>query len=141
VTDLLGEVGRAVWKDGLAAFFVVVLGILNAPNTDAAVATGIAGSLFIASTVLKAVQVYAPKVTLEKLAPNFKYGYVFDGALRAFLSGLITLGLGVLAAPSLDDAKLLATSGLIALATAVITALQGTLTRGTSPAPATGLPG
>lgn len=149
MTALLGAAGRAFVKDFMAALLVLGAGIWLAPNLGSALLIALAAIVGSTRAGLKALVVFVPQLSLEHWASGkggffAKYAYVGDAAIQALIAGLLTLGVGLadlfLAGdPTLEGAKLFATAGLIALGSAVITAIQGALTRGTYPAPSAGI--
>ena len=149
MTALLGAAGRAFLKEFGASLLVLGAGIWMAPNKDQAILIALAAIVGSVGAGLKALTVFVPQLTFEHWAAGkggvfARYAYVADAAVRAMVSGLIALGVGladwfVQGDPTLGGAKLFITAGLIAIGSAVVTAIQGAFTKGTSPSPPTGL--
>jgi hypothetical protein len=119
-------------------FLFAVTGILNAPDTSAAVALSIAA--FVASLVagLRAVQVFIPQISFSSLLPQPIAAWV-DSFARAFLAIFVTLLTGWLAAPDWSTWKSALLAIVIGAVTAGVRALQGLATPGDNPVPSAGL--
>jgi hypothetical protein len=148
MTGLLGAAGRAFLKDFISTLVVLGAGIWMAPNFNSALLIAVAAIVGSTRAGLKALTVFIPQLTFERLLAGrggflAAYAYVFDAAVQALISGLVALGVGLadlfLAGdPTLEGAKLFVTAGLIAVGSAVVTAIQGAFTKGTAPARARG---
>jgi hypothetical protein len=137
MTSLLSAAGRAFLRAFAGALIILLPGVLNAPDLNAARALGVAA--FLASLVagIRAIQAYAPQFTIANFI-GAPWGTYADSFLRAFLGTFMTMITGALQAPNLSTGKSLAVAALIGAVTAGIRALQGLFTKGSSPAPGTG---
>lgn len=148
MTELLGAAGRAFLKDFLGTLVVLGAGLWAAPNFDSALLIAVAAIVGSVRAGLKSVTVFVPQLTFEHLLAGrygflARYAYVLDAAVQAAIAALLALGVGfadwfLTGDPTLEGAKLLFTTGMIAVASAVWTVIQGALTPGTSPARARG---
>jgi len=121
----------------LVTFLLAATGILTAPDQISAVA--LSWAALVASIVagLRAIQIFIPQFTFAKLLsqPLAAWG---DAFTIAFLGAFITLLTGWLAAPEFSTSKAAITAIFIGALTAGVRAIQGLLTSGDTPVPATG---
>ena len=138
---LLSEMGRSFLRAFVGSLIVLLPGMLAAPNLTGAVALGIAALIASLAAGLKAVQVFVPQLSFRsilkgKLAPYYTW---VDSFARAFVAALITSVLGLLAMPTESWSKALLIAALTGAVTAGIRAVQGFLTPGDVPVPASGV--
>lgn len=122
----------------LVTFIAFAAGILGATNTSSAIALSIAALAASVAAGLRTIQIFIPQLSFKAFLPVPFAAYA-DAFTRQFLSsGTVALA-GWLAAPTwgLWHSALLGI--LTGAATAGIRAVQGLLTPGESPKPATGV--
>jgi len=151
MTELLGGAGRAFLKDFFVALLVLGAGIWAAPDYNQAFLIAVTAVVGATRAGIKAVTVFFPQLTLERILGQRggfvgKYAYVGDALIQSSLAALAALGLGladyfIAGDATIEGAKLLATTAILAFGSGVVTIIQGALTKGTYPAPATALPG
>lgn len=133
---ILSSAGRSFLRAFVGALIPLSIGILAAPNLDQAYALGVAALIASFTAGINTLQEFVPQVTFGALFGP--YGKIADSFTRAFLGSLIVLLPGVLNAPDLSTAKGLGTAAIIGAFTAGIRAIQGFLTKGDVPSPASG---
>lgn len=135
---LLYAAGTSFLRSFAVTFVSFAAGILGATNYSAAVALSIAALAASAAAALRSVQVFVPKLSFATLLAQPWAAYV-DAFSRQFLaSGIVALA-GWLAAPNwgLWHSALLGI--LTGAAVAGVRAVQGLLTAGQPPSPASGV--
>lgn len=137
--DLFSAAGRSFLRAFIGSFVVFVSGILAAPDFGAARALSVAALLASLDAGIRAVQAYVPQLSLSYWIED-PFGPWANAFTRAFLSALLVLLLGVLAAPDLNTARALAVAALTGAAAAGVRAVQGAATPGEYPAPQFGVP-
>lgn len=135
---LLSAAGRSFLRAFVASILVFAPGVLSAPNLDQMYLLGVAAVVAAVAAGIRSIQVYIPALTISKYL-GAPYGVWADSALRAFLGSLVVTLPGVLNAPDLDTARSLGLAALVGAVTAAVRALQGLLTTGEHPAPASGI--
>ena len=131
--EVLSSAGRELLVVGATAAAVFLPGLLQAPNLDAAYAIGIAALVAAGAAVLKALQAMVPAFSWSSVGVPQPVAAYLDIATRVVISSLFVIGFNVLNAPTLHDAKLAFTAGILGIAAAVGRALQGALTPGEAP--------
>jgi hypothetical protein len=138
MTKLLYAAGTSFLRSFAITFVSFAAGILGATDKSAAVALSIAALCASAVAGLRALQVFIPAISFANLLPQPWAAYA-DAFSRQFLgSGIVALA-GWLAAPNwgLWHSALLGI--LTGAAVAGVRAVQGLLTPGEAPSPATGI--
>lgn len=138
MTKILERAGASFLRAWVAALIVLLSGILAAPNLTAAYDLGLAALGASIAAGCRALQVFVPQLSFTHLFGQV-WGAWADAFTRAFLGTFLTLITGALQAPDLSTARTLATAALVGAVTAGVRALQGLLTKGEWPAPATGV--
>lgn len=133
---LLSSAGRSFLRVFAASLLILIPGVLAAPNLTAARSLSIAALIASVVAGIKVLQEFAPQITTG--AVFGVYGKIADSFLRAFAGTTLVMLLGVLAAPDLATAKALLVALIIGATTAGIRAVQGYLSIGDIPVPATG---
>lgn len=135
---LLEKAGLSFLRAFGSSLIVYAPGILSAP--DLAHAGLVAAAAIVASLAagFRALQEFVPLLSFATYIPGALGGYV-DSFARAFLASLIASFASINAVPDLGTAKNIAVAALIGAVAAGLKVLQGTLTKGESPAPASGL--
>lgn len=118
----------------LATALVVGIGILSAPDLEAARALSLAGLLAAIAAGFRAVQVLVPGFSFGTLIPQ-PYGAWLDSFARAFLAAFLVGITGVLAAPDFEVSKALLVAAIVGALAAGLRAIQGITTKGELPAP------
>ena len=133
---LVSNAGRSFLRAFGGSLLALSTGVLSAPNLDQVYT--LATAALIASVVagIGALQSFVPQLTTGKIFGQ--WGLIVDSAIRAFLGAFLVTVIGVLNAPDLSTAKALGTAGVVAALTAALRAVQGLLTKGEVPAPASG---
>lgn len=134
---LFSEAGRSALRAFIGSLIILLPGVLAAPNVSQMYGLGVAALIASVTAALKAIQVFVPQLSFAGLLGT-AYAAIADSFVRAFLGSLIVLLPGIMNAPDLSTAKGLATAAMIAAVTAGVRAIQGFLTPGDVPAPATG---
>jgi hypothetical protein len=139
--ELLSEAGRSFLRAFFGSLLILLPGVLAAPNLDATVGLGVAALIASLAAGLKAIQVFIPQLSFASVLPASvkQYYAIVDSAVRAFIAAFVVSVLGWLAMPDLSVSKSLVVAALVAAVTAAVRAVQGALTPGDVPAPATGL--
>jgi len=138
---LLSEAGRSFLRAFGAALILLIPGILSAPNLSVTISLSVAALIAALTAGLKAVQVFIPQLSFKSLMPaRFAAYYVFlDSFVRAALAAFVVGLLGWLAMPNLDFSRSVVVGVITGALAAGFRALQGVLTPGDVPAPASGL--
>lgn len=138
MTNLLEKAGASFLRAFGAALIVLAPGILSAPDLNGAKALAVAALFAALAAGFKALQVFIPGLTFAKFIPQPFAAWV-DSFARAFLGAFIASVIGLFVAPDLATLKAAITAALIGALAAAFRALQGTTTKGESPAPASGV--
>lgn len=135
---LLYAAGTAFLRAFAVTFLFAATGLLAAPNQSALIA--LSWAALVASLVagLRALQVFVPGLSTKALFGTVIGAYA-DSFLRAFLASFLTLLTGWLAAPDWSTWKSAVLAVLVGAVTAGVRALQGLITPGETPAPASGI--
>jgi len=138
---LLSEAGRSFLRAFGASLVVLIPGILTAPNLSVTISLSVAALIAALTAGLKALQVFIPQLTFRSLLKGrFEAYYVFvDSFVRATLAAFVVGLLGWLAMPNLDFSRSVITAIILGAIAAGFRAIQGSLTPGDVPAPASGL--
>lgn len=134
MTTVLERAGASFLRAFGAALLVYSLGVLAAPNLNAALALGAAAIAASVAAGIRAVQVFIPALSFKSLLGEVPGAYA-DAFARAFLGVATTAAAGWLAAPDLGTWKAAGTALVIGAVTAGLRAMQGLLTAGEHPAP------
>lgn len=137
---LLFAAGTAFLRVFGVSFLMFATGILGATDVHAAVALSIAALLASVSAGLRAVQVFVPQFSWGSLVKNPTIAAWVDAFTRAAVSSFLVFVTGWLAAPDYSTWKSVWLAAIVGAITAGVRALQGLLTKGHQPSPATGLP-
>lgn len=139
--SLMSAVGRTFLKASIAVFIVYIYGVLDAPNLHEQGALAVAASVAAVIAGLRAIEAYAPQLTLSTLLHlTGVLASVVDAFARAFVGALIAALIGVLAAPDLHTARAVAVAGIVGAVTAGVQAIEALFTRGVTPLVQLGLP-
>jgi hypothetical protein len=138
VKHLLGEAGRSFLRAFVASIVILAPGVLAAPNLNQSFALGVAALMASVAAGVKVLQVFIPQLSFTAYVGS-SVGPFVDSFARAFIGALVISLPGVLNAPDLSTGRSLGLASIIGAATAGIRALQGLLTKGEGPAPATGI--
>jgi hypothetical protein len=138
MTNLLEKAGASFVRAFVAALIILAPGVLSAPNLNQAKLLGVAALIASLTAGLKALQVFAPRITFGGILGQ-PAGAWADSFVRAFVGSLLVLLIGVAHAPDLHTARALGVAALVAALAAGLRALQGLTTKGEDPAPASGL--
>jgi hypothetical protein len=138
VLHVLSTAGRAGIRAVVAAIIVYAAGIAAAPSLDKLLLFGVALLVAFFAAALRVIQAYLPGLSLAKYLGH-PYGDWADSFLQGFVAALIVGLPGIAGAPNLSAAGGLVVALILGAFTAGARAAQGLLTRGESPAPATGI--
>lgn len=138
MTTLLERAGASFLRAFGVTFLFLVVGILNAPDKNAAVALSIAALAAAIAAGIRAVQVFIPALSWSSLLPQPWAAWV-DAFTRAFVGVFLSFWAGWFAAPEWATWKSALLAAVIGAATAGARALQGLTTPGESPASESGL--
>lgn len=139
MTTIIERSGAAFLRAFAALFFFALIGIINAPDEQAAVALGWAALAAAIAAGLRAVQVVWAGFSFSSLGIPQPYAAWLDSFTRAFVGVFLTAAFGWLDAPDMTTWKSVLLAAVIGGVTAGIRAVQGALTFGESPAPQKGL--
>jgi hypothetical protein len=140
VREFLKRAGASFLRAFGGSLLVLLPGVLAAPNLNQALGLAAAASIASLVAALRVIQDVSG-LSFAGLLPDrlAGYGAIVDSFARAFIGSVITLLIGFLSAPDLHFSKAALTALLIAIATALVRAIQGALTPGDVPAPNTGI--
>ncbi len=113
----------------LITFLSFGVGILGAPNKNAALALSLAATAASLAAALRAIQVFFPKISFGSLIPQ-PYGAYLDSAVRTFLGVFTMTAAGWLGASNFDWSTWHSAlnAALLGAGAAVIRVLQGAVT-------------
>jgi len=137
MTLLFEKAGASFLRAFAVAFVFYASGIINAPDTSAAVALSIAALGASIAAGLKAVQVFVPAFSWGSLVSPTIATYA-DSFTRAFAGTFIVAVSSWLVAIDVSTWKAALLAAAVGAGTAGLRALQGLATAGESPAPAKG---
>lgn len=135
---LLFAVGTSFLRAFGAALLTYALGILAAPNLHVGVALSVAALLASIAAGLRAIQVFVPAISFGRFVPQ-PFGGWLDSFTRAGVSAFIVSATGWLLAPDLANWRSVGVAAVVGALAAGFRAVQGTVTPGESPRPATGI--
>lgn len=135
--NLLALAGREFLKAFGASVVVLAPGVLSAPNLDQAYALGVAAMFASVAAGVRSIQVFVPQLSFSTLLPQPWAAWV-DAFVRGGLGAFLVLFVDVLNAPDLTTGRSLLVAALVGAGTAGFRALEGLLTSGESPKPASG---
>lgn len=138
VKTVLAAAGRRFLQAFAAALVVLIPGILAAPDLNATFALGVAALFASVAAGIKALTEFVPQLSFGAYVRQ-PIGAWLDAFVQAGLGALVITIPGVLAAPDLATGRTLGLAALIGALTAGFRALEGLLTPGENPAPATGV--
>lgn len=134
MTGVLSAAGRAFLRAFVGSMLILLPGVLAAPNLNEFFGLGVAALISSLTAAFKVLEVFVPQLSVPG-----KYGPILTSAVQAGISAFIVFAPGVFSAPNLSEARAALVAGLVAVATAVVRALQGFFTEGEFPAPQTGM--
>lgn len=137
MTNLLEKAGASFLRAFGAALLVLAPGILSAPDLNGAKALAVAALFAAFAAGFKALQVFIPALTFAQFIPQPFAAWV-DSFARAFLGAFIVSIIGFFVAPDLATWKAVLTAALVGALAAAFRAVQGTVTKGETPAPSSG---
>ena len=137
MTGLLYAAGTSFLRAFGAAIIVYATGILAAPNKSVAISLSIAALLGSLAAGLRALQVFVPGITFATSVRQPVAAWL-DAFVRAFLATLLVSLTGWLASPDFSTWRSAGLALIVGAGAAGFRALQGLLTSGEQPAPATG---
>lgn len=137
MNKLLFAAGTSFLRAFGAAFLVYAIGVLAAPDFASARSLSIAALLASLAAGLRAVQVFVPQVSFGALLGQ-PAGAWADSFTRAFLATLLISVTGWLASPDFSTWRAVGLAAVVGAVTAGLRAMQGLLTKGDTPVPATG---
>lgn len=135
---VLANAGRAFLRAFGANIVVLAPGVLAAPNFNQMYLLGVSALASSASAGLRAVQSFVPQLSFSTVLPQPWAAWV-DAFTIGGLGAFVVLLADWLGAPSIDTSKAAITAILVGALTAGFRALEGTFTKGESPAPDKGL--
>lgn len=135
---VLSTAGRAGIRAVVAAVIVYAAGIAAAPSLDKLALFGVALLVAFFAAALRVIQAYLPALSLARYLGH-PYGDWADAFLQAFIAALIVGLPGIAGAPNLSTAGALVVALILGALTTAARVVQGLLTVGEMPAPASGL--
>lgn len=138
MTALLEKAGVAFLRAFGIAFLLAAPGILGAKDVGAAKAASIAMLVGAIAGGIKAVQVFVPQISFAAIMGQ-PYAAWVDSFTRAFIGSFFVYANGWLAAPDWGTWKSAGLAAITGALTAGVRALQGLLTPGETPVPASGV--
>lgn len=136
--NLLYAAGTAFLRSFGVTFLFAATGILTAPNYGAAKALSLAGLVAAIVAGLRSIQVFLPQISFSALMAQ-PYAAWADSFVRTFLSSFLVALTGWLAAPDWGTWHSALLGIVLGAATAAVRAIQGLLTKGETPTPASGI--
>lgn len=120
-----------------ASLIVLIPALWVAPDVSHAVAIATAALFGVLTGGFKALQLLIPDLTFAKIVRQ-PYAAYLDSFSRAFLGSLVGAIIAWLSFPDLHTWQKVGLAALVGAVTAGIRALQGLVTKGESPLPASG---
>lgn len=136
--EALSAFGRAFVRGFVSTLIVFGSGLGSAPDLKKLALVGVAGLIGGFVGGLRVIVGYATSLSLVTHLGS-PYGDWLDSFVQGFIGSLIVTLSGVAGAPDLSTWRSIATGAIVGAFNAGIRALQGALTSGEHPAPATGV--
>ena len=111
--------------------------LLGAKSVDDVRLQATVGICALLTAALGALQAFVPQLSFAKYSPEF--GKYVDAFVQAFVGTLLTLAIGILAAPDTAFGLAAWSAAIVGALTAAVRAVQALLTPGENPAPSKGV--
>jgi hypothetical protein len=134
---LLYEAGREALKAFVITFLTFVTGLLAATNLDEFQAIGVAGLVASGVAALKALKVFAPKLSFASLVRQ-PFASWLDAFTIAGLSSFLVLIDGLSNAPNYETTKAVFVAAVVGGLQAGFRAVEGLFTKSETPLPSFG---